>query len=158
MLLSRPDLITLMPFFVGVSQASLSCLQLVQNAAARLVTGTHKREHMSPMLASLHQLPVHFRIHPKILLFAFKSLNGLAPTFLSDLLQPHGSARSFRSADQLLMVVPRSRLKHRGDCAFAVVAPKLWNKLPLHVRLPPTLPVFKTRLKTQFYSLAFNPG
>lgn len=40
--------------YVGVSQASLSHLQLVQNAAARLLTGKCKREHMSPVLASLH--------------------------------------------------------------------------------------------------------
>lgn len=142
--------------YAGVSQASLSRLQLVQNAAARLLTGSRRREHISPILASLHWLPVSFRIDFKILLFAYKSLNGLAPTYLSDLLQPHVPLRSLRSADQLLLVVPRSRLKHRGDRAFAVVAPKLWNELPLHVRLAPTLPVFKSRLKTHLYSLAFN--
>lgn len=65
--------------YYGVSQSSLSRLQLVQNAAARLLTGTRRRNHISPVLASLHWLPVHFRVHFKILLFAFKSLNGLAP-------------------------------------------------------------------------------
>ncbi len=135
--------------YVGVSQASLSRLQLVQNAAARQLTGTHKQEHISPVLVSLHWLPVRFRIDFKILLFAYKSLNGLPPTFLSDLLQPHVSARSLRSADQLLLV-PRSRSTHRGDRAFAVIAPKLWNELPLHVTLTPTLPVLKTRFTRHF--------
>ncbi len=37
--------------YVGVNQASLS-LQLVQNAAAQLLTRTRKREHIFPMLAS----------------------------------------------------------------------------------------------------------
>lgn len=141
--------------YVGVSQASLSRLQLIQNVAARLLAGTRKREHITPVLASLHWLPVHFRIHFKILLFAYKALNGLAPSYLSDLLHPYAPLKSLRSADQSLLVIPKSRLKQRGDRAFAVVAPKLWNELPPHVRLAPTLPVFKSRLKTYLFSLAF---
>ncbi|KAF7657162.1 hypothetical protein LDENG_00031010 [Lucifuga dentata] len=55
----------------------------------------------------------------------------------------------------MLFVIPRSKLKHRGDCAFAVAAPN--NSLPLHIRTSPTLDTFKTCLKTHFYSLAFRP-
>ena len=40
--------------YIGVSKASLSRLQLVQNAAARLLTRTGRREHITPVLASLH--------------------------------------------------------------------------------------------------------
>lgn len=65
--------------YFGVSDASIRRLQVVQNAAARLLTGTKKSEHITPILISLHWLPVHFRIVFKILLFAFKSLNGLPP-------------------------------------------------------------------------------
>ncbi|KAF7668426.1 hypothetical protein LDENG_00012790, partial [Lucifuga dentata] len=60
------------------------------------------------------------RIDFKIFLFVFKSLNGLAPPYPSDLLTLHTPTRSLRSADQMLLVVLRSRLKHRGDQAFAV--------------------------------------
>ena len=63
--------------YFGVSQSSLTRLQLVQNAAARLLTRAHKREHITPILASLHWLPVHFRVHFKILLFVFKYVNGV---------------------------------------------------------------------------------
>ena len=59
--------------YVGLDQRSLRRLQLVQNAAARLLTGTKKREHISPVLASLHWLPVRFRIDFKILMFVLKS-------------------------------------------------------------------------------------
>ncbi|XP_076597184.1 uncharacterized protein LOC143326976 [Chaetodon auriga] len=143
--------------YFGVSQSSLARLQLVQNAAARLLTGVRKREHITPILASLHWLPVHFRVHFKILLFVFKSLHGLAPPYLSELLHPYAPARCLRSADLLLLEVPRSKRKLRGDRAFSVAAPKLWNELPLLIRQAPSLSTFKTRLKTHFYSLAFNP-
>ena len=142
--------------YLGASQSSLARLQLIQYAAAHLLTGTRKREHITPILASLHWLPVHFRIHFKVLLFTFKSLTGLAPPYLSELLHPYSPARSLRSADQMLLEVPRTRRKLRGDRAFSVAAPKLWNDLPLQIRQAPSLAIFKSSLKTYFYSLAFN--
>ena len=58
--------------YVGLDQRSLQRLQLVQSAAARLLTGTKKQEHINPVLPSLHWLPVRFRIDFKILMFVFK--------------------------------------------------------------------------------------
>ncbi|XP_036068103.1 uncharacterized protein LOC118598825 [Oryzias melastigma] len=141
--------------YFGISQSSLSRLQLVQNAAARVLVGARKRDHITPVLASLHWLPVHFRVHFKILLFVFKSLSGLAPPYLDELLSPYTPARCLRSADQLLLEVPRSKRKCRGERAFSVCAPKLWNALPLNIRQATSLSIFKTRLKTHFYSQAF---
>ncbi len=140
--------------YIGDSQKALSRLQAVQNAAARMLTGTRRREHITPVLFYLHWLPVRFQIEFKLLLFVFKSLNGLAPPYLADLLKRH--TRSLRSSDQLLLTVPRSRLNLRGDRAFSVVAPRLWNSLPLYVRAAPTIFTFKTRLKMYLLSQAFN--
>lgn len=64
-ILSRPDLEKLIHAFittrldycnalyVGISQASLARLRLVQNSAARLLTQTCRHEHITPILASL---------------------------------------------------------------------------------------------------------
>lgn len=131
--------------YVGVSGSSITRLQMIQNAAALCI-----------ILASLHWLPIQFRIHFKILLFAFKSLNGLAPPYLSELLHSYKPIRSFRSDDQLLLTVPKTKRKLRGDRAFAASAPKLWNDLPLHVKQASSLFVFKTLLKTYLFSLAFD--
>jgi len=43
----------------GVSSQLLQRLQVVQNAAARLVTGAGRSEHMMPVLRDLHWLPDH---------------------------------------------------------------------------------------------------
>ena len=142
--------------YVGVSGSSITHHQMVQNAAARLVTGTRKYEHISPILASLHWLPIQFRIHFKILLYAFKSLNGFAPPYLSELLHPYIPAHSLRSDDQLLPSVSKSKRKLRGDCAFAVLAPKLWNDLPLPVKQASSFSVFKSLLKTHLFSIVFD--
>lgn len=47
--------------FKGLSQTLLAQLQQVQNAIVRLLTGAKKQQHISPILASLHCLLVHFR-------------------------------------------------------------------------------------------------
>ncbi len=47
-------------------------LQLIQNAAARFLTRTRKSEHITPVLGSLHWLPVIFRIDFKVLLLIYK--------------------------------------------------------------------------------------
>uniref|UniRef100_A0A3P9D180 Uncharacterized protein n=1 Tax=Maylandia zebra TaxID=106582 RepID=A0A3P9D180_9CICH len=142
--------------YIEVSASYISHLQRVQNAAARLLTGTRKFEHISPVLASRHWLPISFRIHFKILLFTFKTLHGLAPSYLSELLQPYTPTRSLRSADQLLLKIPRTGRKLRGDRAFAVAAPKLWNELPLEIRQATSLSVFKSLLKTHLFTLTFD--
>jgi len=47
---------------VGVSGQLLHELQVIQNAAARIITGTKKYERMKPILQELHWLPVRQQI------------------------------------------------------------------------------------------------
>ncbi len=112
---------------------------------------------MTPILIFLHWLSIKFRIQFKILVITFRALHGQAPAYIRDLLQPYIASRSLRSSDQGLLVVPRSRLKNKGDCAFVlfVVAPKLWNSLPLDLRTFDTVDTFKKQLKTRLFRLAF---
>lgn len=77
-----------------------------------------QRDHISPVLASLHWSSVKNRADFKILLFVFKSLHGLVPAYISDLLILHSASRLLRSSDQLLLSVPCPQSKSRGDGAF----------------------------------------
>uniref|UniRef100_A0A669BFN4 Reverse transcriptase domain-containing protein n=1 Tax=Oreochromis niloticus TaxID=8128 RepID=A0A669BFN4_ORENI len=140
----------------GLDQATIHRLQMVQNAAARLLTGTKRREHITPVLASLHWLPVSYRIQFKVLLFVFKSLNARAPPYLSELLSAYAPRKTMRSSSKLMLSIPRTNLKSRGDRSFSVAGPRLWNSLPLNIRSAQTLEQFKSLLKTHFYALAFN--
>ncbi len=137
--------------YAGINQFSLSRLQLVQNAAARFLTGTKMREPITPVLASLHWLPVKFRVDFKVLVYVFKALHGLAPIYISDLLHFYSPVRTLRSSSQKLLIVPKFRLKSKGNRAFSV----LWNSLPLSIRSSPTLSSFKSFLKTYIFSQAF---
>ena len=47
----------------GVADGLMQRLQAVQNAAVRLVTGTRRRDHITPVLRQLHWLPVRQRVN-----------------------------------------------------------------------------------------------
>ncbi|KAL7874984.1 hypothetical protein SRHO_G00059540 [Serrasalmus rhombeus] len=140
----------------GCTSRSLNKLQLVQNAAARVFTKTRKFEHISPVLSSLHGLSIKFRIDYKILLLTYKALHGLAPEYLQDLISHYEPSRPLRSQSAGLLIVPRIQKVSAGGRAFSYKDPKLWNDLPETVRDSDTVSIFKTRLKTHLFSLAFG--
>jgi hypothetical protein len=51
---------------LNISAELASKLQIVLNAAARLVTRTRKYEHTTPVLMDLHWLPVRARVEFKV--------------------------------------------------------------------------------------------
>src|SRR4029434_10045736 len=81
------------------SQKNQLRLQLIQNSAARLLTRTKRREHISPVLAALHWLPVTFRIDFKVLLLIYKALNGLGPSYIENSLVKYLPSRTLRSSN-----------------------------------------------------------
>ena len=133
------------------SQASqkniIEKLQLIQNSAARLLTKTRKMEHITPVLAELHWLPVSYRIHFKVLLLVFKAVNGLAPCYITDALSSYTPARALRSADAGLLRIPDAPSKRIGESAFSYYAPKRWNALPQHIREAESIDIFKRQQK-----------
>ena len=141
----------------GLPTNLVAKLQSILNTAARLVTKTRKYEHITPVMINLHWLPIQYRIQFKLLLLIYKSLHGLAPSYLSDKLSLRPN-KGLRSDNQLLLNVPVStlRLKFYEDRAFSVAGPTLWNALPKNIRLCATLAAFKTNLKTYLFKKAYQ--
>ena len=77
-----------------VTEHQLHKLQLLQNAAARVLTKSKKHDHITPILQELHWLPIRQRIQFKILLIAFKSQFGLTPSYIANLLVPYAPSRN----------------------------------------------------------------
>ncbi len=77
---------------------------------------------------------------------------GMAPAYVSELIAVHQAPRS---NNKLLLTVPRTRLKLKGDQAFAVARPKLWNSLPQLLREVSSLNVFNVEVKN-YLSLSFD--
>ncbi len=138
----------------GCSARLIKKLQLVQNAAARVLTRTRKYEHIS--LSRLHWLPVEYHIDFIILLITYNALNGLAPQYLSELLSHYSPPRSLRSQNSGHLIIPRISKSTAGGRSFFYLALKLWNNLPNRVWEADTLCQFKSRLKTHLFNLAYT--
>ena len=139
----------------GLPDYMIQKLQRVQNKAARILSRTPKYNHITPILKTLHWLPVKSRIDFKILTLTFKCLNDLAPEYLSEKINVHISARNLRSSDCLTLNVPKTNLKTYGDRSFSKAAPYLWNALPANIRNLTSLESFKAGLKEHLFQRSY---
>ena len=115
----------------GLPKYEINKLQSVQNAAARVIACLSKFDHISDTLKELHWLPVEQRIIFKTNLICFKILINLAPGYLVD----------------LIPVFLR---------AFSVIAPILWNDLPIDIRSIDDVNKFKSKLKTFLFKRVYK--
>ena len=111
----------------GLSTPLLNKLQKVQNSAARLLTGTKKYDHITPVLKKLHWLPVKSRIDYKMLLLCFKALHDLAPKYLCDMIRKKKPAQELRPSSIRELEVPPSKTKtYRSSSLYPF---GMWTKV-----------------------------
>ena len=139
----------------GLPAETIRCLKVVMNSCARMLTGTRRSAHITPVLAELHWLPVEYRIKFKVLLLTYKAIHKKGPSYLSDLITVHRPARDLRSSHSIRLDVPRTNLSTMGGRAFCAAAPNLWNPLPDELKNATSVESFKTGLKTLYYAMAF---
>ena len=93
-------------------------MQVIHNAAARLVTGARRYEYMTSVLHSLQWLPVQQWITFKTAVIMYKCLHGLAPPYLSQYCIPTSSCgvrQHLWPADTRQLIVPRTRTTYRDS-------------------------------------------
>jgi hypothetical protein len=128
-------------------------LQSVLNAAARLIYGLRRCDHLTDALLTLHWLKVPERIQFKLAVLVHRVLHGTAPSYLGPLLRVADmpGRRALRSAYTSQLLVPSVRLSTVGPRAFAVAGPQIWNSLPADITAIDSLPAFRRRLKTHLF-------
>ena len=136
----------------GCSKKYKTSLQRVQNCLARVVTRSSRLSESMPLLKSLHWLPNKSRIKFKLNLLTYKALFMGTPSYLSDLLHFEKHQQTLRSeSKKLLHPRPRSKINY-SHSSFVVAAPRLWNKLPLHIREAKSVTIFRKKLKTHLFT------
>ena len=141
--------------FYGQPKYIIRKLQRIQNAAAKIITNSKKYDHVTPLLETLHWLPVEERIKFKIAKITYNCLKKLAPNYLCALVKPYKPNRTLRSIEQNLLTIPKTNTKTLGNKSFYVAAPTVWNSLPLEIRNSESLDIFKSRLKTYLFNSYF---
>jgi len=139
----------------GAPRSVTDRLQRVLNAAARLVSGTHKYDRgLSQLLhADLHWLDVVDRVRCKLTITVHRCLHNKVPKYLtvccvtvSDI----AGRQRLRSAHRRQLDVPRYRRTTLGRRAFSVAGPTVWNSLPDELR-EETENTFRLSLKTSLF-------
>ncbi|KAK3508068.1 hypothetical protein QTP70_012310 [Hemibagrus guttatus] len=118
----------------GLPLNAIRPLQMIQNAAARLVFNLPKFSHTTPLLRSLHWLPVAARIRFKTLMLAYKAKNGPAPSYLKALVTSRTAPRLLRSTSTARLVPPSLREK-APEKGFHRTKPADPEKDSLHRRI-----------------------
>ena len=137
----------------GLPKHLIHRLQRIQNNSAHLVCKSSKFEHVSPLLHSLHWLPVSDRIDYKISSLTHSAICGTGPEYLSELVQIYTPSRPLcSSSDTRLLCIPSVRTKTYGQRSFSYQAPTTWNNLPAPLRHTESVTSFKTSLKTHLFS------
>ena len=121
----------------------------ILSAAVRLVFRLRRYDHVTDALAILHWLRVPEQVNFKLALMAYRVLNGMAPSYLDQLVpvsNPIGRRR-LRSSFTLQLLVPSYRLSTVGRRSFPVAASMFWNTLPDDIQSASSVYAFRRLLK-----------
>ena len=116
----------------GASRSRLDRVQRCLNFAARLVTGTRRSDHISPVLESLQWERVETLVARHDTTIVHKCITSeQCPEALRDMFQQRSavSARRTRATDAGLLHLPKCRLSQTQRC-FSYRAALTWNALP----------------------------
>ena len=96
--------------FYGSPMNMLERHQKVEISAARLIFKCCKQNHISPLLMSMHWLPINARIEYKLSVICHSFFLGLYSIYLSDLLSVYSPKRNLHSSsDNRILCIPKLR-------------------------------------------------
>ncbi len=135
----------------GLTASSIKPLQLIQNAAARLIFNELNRMHVTPLFINLQWLTIAARIKFKALMFAYKTTTGSAPLYLNSLLQTYVPLEAcILQVNNVLLYHPKAAQNHFHRLLNLMFPP---GDLPNSIRAAESLAIFKNRLKTHLFQL-----
>ena len=113
---------------------------------------------MLKYMKKLYFLPIRYHINFKIALLVFKCLKHCALGYLQQLvaLCKPSAAYTFRSNCDMLLLETTSQLNYNKSASiFSHSSVSVWNNLPFDIRETSNISLFKTKLKTHYFHIAF---
>ena len=101
----------------------------MQNFAARIVSGTRKFDHVTPVAKELNLLPVSQTLLFRDGVLAFKCVKGLSPSYHSDRFTTCSMVHTRNTQNKDKLNIPAYK-SAAGQRSFLYRAVSLWNSLP----------------------------
>ena len=143
--------------FIGLPNVILKKVQSDLNRAARKPA---PKVPTTSSLTELQWLPLKARIEFKKCLITFKALKFNQPSYIRELLSfsSHESTLGLQSADDPYRLHEPSATGERrfANRSFSNISPRLYNKLPITIKLIDSLNTFKSHLKAFLFSCAYD--
>ena len=127
--------------WASTSSTDIEKMQCVQNFPARIVTATHKYDHITPCLKELKWLPVEKKLYLRDAIMAFKCNNGIAPGYLSGKFSRRGlpSGRITRQLNDIHVSKFRTAMSQKS---FTYRGSVIWNCLSRELKLCASTKIF----------------
>jgi hypothetical protein len=106
----------------------------------------------SPIFLSLKLLKLQDVLHTNILTFVYKALNKLSPPFFHDYFHPNSAVHRIgtRQATRGDLFSALKNTTLYGLQTIQYFGSKLWNTLPIFIRVATSVAVFRSKLKSYF--------
>ena len=140
---------------MGSTKCQLDKLQRVLNMAAREVKCIQKYDPIRVHLFELHWLRVPQGIGFKVLTVVFKCVNNLALEYLQDFLVVSRN-KTLQSVSTKKIHMVQFRTQKLLNSSFTYAAAKLWNDLPILLRVCENYDAFKAKLKSHLFKHSFK--
>ncbi|CAB4041326.1 Hypothetical predicted protein [Paramuricea clavata] len=126
-------------------------LQSIQNFACKIITGSKKYDHVSPLLQNLEWLTVDKLLYFRDAVMTFKCMNNLAPKYLCDMFEKRSCIhnRSTRNCNSIQIPLFKTA---SGQRSFAFRGASIWNNLDTELKKCTSLKTFKSQLKEHLLS------
>ena len=142
---------------LGLREADMKRLQILQNSATRFIHGQRSRRGVTELRKKSHFLPVKRRIEYKVCLMAYNALNERAPIYMTEMLKKRKPKFKRLRVDEDETRLEEYHCKYKvTEKAFSIAAPKIWNRLPKAIRNSDSVVTFKKHLKTYLFGLAYD--
>ena len=132
----------------GSYDSDILKLESIQIDAIGLITGATARSNIVNLYQEVNLPTIRTRIDNASLIMMYKVLNGLAPSYLNDLVEKEEQERPYNLRLRNPLKVPFCRLEtFKGS--FIPRTVKHWNNLPFVIKSAASLNEFKSKYKPE---------
>ena len=141
----------------GCTERDIESLQKLQNEAARIVTGLTRSVSLDNLYKESGWVSLIKRRKQQKHIFMYKSVDGLVPSYVSDLIPPlvgETNAYNLRNNNNITDPFCMTEISRKSCIPSSISA---WNSLDIELRNSPSLSSFKYQLKKKTQNNSIVP-